>query len=274
MSDEEITYTTVKFHKSSDLQNRERADETQGPREAGHRECPVPWHLIAIPLGVLCSILLVTVAVLVTHIFQYSQEKHELQKTLNNTHHENSAMKNDRYLMEEMLKNKSIDYNALKHDLDTLNRTLNRCYQETKFVLDSKQQRGKRVEGHWFCCGIKCYYFIMDKKHWKGCAQTCRDCSLSLLKIDDDDELKFLQLQIKPNTYWIGLSYDTGTKKWQWSDNGPSKLDLNTAKFNHNTGRCSFLSRARLDNDNCDQLYPCICEKRLDNITDSCRSKS
>ncbi|XP_037059966.1 killer cell lectin-like receptor 2 isoform X3 [Peromyscus leucopus] len=224
MCDEEITYTTVKFHKSSDLQNRERADDTQGPSETGHRECPVPWHLIAIPLGVLCSILLVIVAVLVTHIFQYSQEKHELQKILNNSHQENSTMQNESYLIEEMLKNKSIDYNALKHDLDILNRTLNRCYQETKFVLDSKQQRGKQVEGHWFCYGIKCYYFIIDNKRWNECEQKCRSCSLSLLRIDDDDELKFLQLQIKPKSYWIGLLYKTTTRKWQWSDGGPSKL--------------------------------------------------
>ncbi|XP_036037859.1 killer cell lectin-like receptor 4 [Onychomys torridus] len=272
MSDEEITYTTVSFHKSSDLQNRERADETQGPREAGHGESSVPWQLIAIPLGILCSILLVTVAVLVTHIFQYVQEKHELQKTLNNLHQNTSIMQNDKYLKEETLKNKSIDYDALKLDQQTL-RTLNRCYQETKFVLDCKRHRGKHVEGHWFCCGIKCY-FIMGNKHWDECEQTCRDCSLSLLTIDDDDELKFLQLQIKPNNYWIGLSYDTRRSKWQWIDNSPSKLDLNTVKLNHNTGRCAFLSRTRLDNDNCNQLYPCICEKRLDKFPGSYCSKS
>uniref|UniRef100_A0A8C8VV57 Killer cell lectin-like receptor 2 n=1 Tax=Peromyscus maniculatus bairdii TaxID=230844 RepID=A0A8C8VV57_PERMB len=274
MSDEEVTYTTVRFHKSSGLQNGGRSDETQGPREAGHGKCLVPWHLIAIPLGVLCSILLVTVAVLVTHIFQYSQEKHELQKTLNNLHQEYSTTQNESYLREEMLRNKSKQYDALKDHLDSLNRKENRCHEENNLVPDCLQRTGKRVEGHWFCCGIKCYYFIMDNIHWNECEQTCRDCSLSLLKIDDDDELKFLQLQIKPNTYWIGLSYDTRTKKWQWSDGGPSKLDLNTAKFDHKTGRCAFLSRARLDNDICDQFYPCICEKRLDNFADSYRSKS
>ncbi|OBS66156.1 hypothetical protein A6R68_05302, partial [Neotoma lepida] len=42
MSDEEITYTTVRFNKSSELQNRGRADETQGPREAGHRDSQQP----------------------------------------------------------------------------------------------------------------------------------------------------------------------------------------------------------------------------------------
>ncbi|XP_076424188.1 T-cell surface glycoprotein YE1/48-like isoform X1 [Peromyscus maniculatus bairdii] len=265
MSNQEVIYLNSRgFESSSESQNPIKPNETQGSREVGHK----------VGLGILCLLLMMAISIWLIYIFQYSQEIYKLQRALNNPHQENSTMQNDNYLMEEMLKNKSIDYDALKHDLDTLNRTLNRCYQETKFVLDSKQHRGKRVEGHWFCCGIKCYYFIMDNIHWNECEQTCRDCSLSLLKIDDDDELKFLQLQIKPNTYWIGLSYDTRTKKWQWSDGGPSKLDLNTAKFDHKTGRCAFLSRARLDNDICDQFYPCICEKRLDNFADSYRSKS
>lgn len=38
MSDEEITYATVKFHKSSSgLQNEGRPDEAKGPKEACHR---------------------------------------------------------------------------------------------------------------------------------------------------------------------------------------------------------------------------------------------
>ncbi|OBS57174.1 hypothetical protein A6R68_11699, partial [Neotoma lepida] len=86
MSDEEITYTTVRFHKSSSkLENQGKSDETQGPRGASHR--------------------------------------------------------------------------------------------------------GTHVEGHWFCRGIKCYFIMDNKQQWSGCKQTCLDCNLSLLKIDDDDEL-------------------------------------------------------------------------------------
>ncbi|XP_036037864.1 killer cell lectin-like receptor 2 [Onychomys torridus] len=273
MSDE-ITYTTVRFQKtSSELQNRGRADETQGPREADHREWSVPWHLIAIPLGILCSILLVTVAMLVKHIFQYNQEKHELQKALNNLHQEYSTMQNASYLMEEMWKTKSVECDACKDHLVSLNRKQN-YYGEINVVLDCKQLTGKRVEGHWFCAGIKCYYFITDEKHWSGCEQTCQNCSLSFLNIEDNDELKFLQLQIKPGSYWIGLSYNKEKSKWQWIGDSPSKLDLNTMKLNHNTGRCAFLSRARLENESCDKTYTCICEKRLDKFPDSFFSRN
>ncbi|XP_059113124.1 killer cell lectin-like receptor 2 [Peromyscus eremicus] len=224
MGDEEITYTTVRFHKSSDLQNRGRADETQGPREAGHRESSVPWHFIVIPLGILCSILLVIVAVLVTYIFQYSQENHELQKNLNNPNQRNITMQNNNCL-NETLRNKSTgcdDFN--QKEPDTLNRKQNRCCGKTKVVFDCVQHTGKPVEGHLFCCGIKCYYFIMDNKPWSGCKHTCQDCSLSLLKIDDDDERKFLQSQVTENRHWIGLKYNGSKKEWQWTGDGPSKV--------------------------------------------------
>ncbi|MEJ1279978.1 hypothetical protein NN561_010915 [Cricetulus griseus] len=165
MSDEEITYATLRFHKSSSgLQDGGRPDETQVPSEASHR------------------------------VFQYSQEKHELQKTLNDLHQEYSTMQNDSYLREEMLRNKSIEFEALREHLDSLNRKQNRCRGETKVVLDCKQRTGKHVEARWFCCGIKCYYFIMDGKQWTGCKQTCQNCSLSLLKIEDDDELVLYML--------------------------------------------------------------------------------
>ncbi|OBS79677.1 hypothetical protein A6R68_22120 [Neotoma lepida] len=190
MSDEEITYAAVRFHKSSsELQNGGRSDETQGPREAGHRECSVLWHLVATLLGILCSILLVVIAVLVRHIFQYSQEKHELQRALNNLHQEYSTMQNESYLREEMWRNKSTECDVRKEHLESLNRKQNRCYRETEVVLDCKQRTGQRVEGHSFCCGIKCYYFIKDEKPWNGCKQTCQNCTLSLLKIEDNDEL-------------------------------------------------------------------------------------
>ncbi|XP_021044763.1 T-cell surface glycoprotein YE1/48-like [Mus pahari] len=84
--------------------------------------------------------------------------------------------------------------------------------------------RGRGVEIYWFCYGIKCYYFIIDRKTWSGCKQTCQNSSLSLLKIDDEDELKLLHLLVLSDSYWFGLSYDNKKKDWAWIDNGPSKL--------------------------------------------------
>ncbi|OBS57176.1 hypothetical protein A6R68_11701, partial [Neotoma lepida] len=193
----------------------------------------------------------------------YSQEKQELQKTLNNLHQECSTMRSNSYLREEMFRNKSVECDAIKDCLDSLNRKENRCYGEAKVVLDCKQRTG-----HSFCCGIKCY-FIIDNKHWNGCKQTCQDCSLSLLKIEDDNELKFLKSRITTNSYWIGLKYDERNRKWQWIDNVPSKLDFMTVKSLKESGSCAYLSFTGIHPDDCSRKHPCICEKRVDKFPDS-----
>ncbi|KAL1789960.1 killer cell lectin-like receptor 2 [Sigmodon hispidus] len=185
-------------------------------------------------------------------------------------------MQNDSFVREEMLINKSKECKALKDDLDSLSRTLNRCYQETKVVLDCKLRKGikgKRVEGHLFCCGIKCYYLIKDSKTWSECNQTCQDCSSSLLKIDDDNELKFLRLQIKSGNYWIGLSYNEKNKKWQWINDHPSKLDLMTIKSLLTQKGCAVFSFTGIKRDDCAKKNSCICEKRMDEFPDSVCSR-
>nr|XP_034367560.1 killer cell lectin-like receptor 4 isoform X2 [Arvicanthis niloticus] len=268
MSEQEVTFSTVRFHESSGLQNQVRLEETKGPRKAGPRVCSVSWQLIVITLGILCFLRLVIAAVLMTNILQYSQEKNELQETLTNLQHNCSIMQNGIDLKEEILRNMSIEYSAVNDFLDFLNTKQIRRYIKTKTVSNSSPHTGIGVEIFWFCYGIKCYYFIMDRKTWRGCNQTCQNYSLSLLKIDDEDELKFLRLQITPDNYWIGLSYDKEKEKWSWIDKGPSKLDLNIKKFNLNDGGCTFLSKTRVENTNCEKTYTCICEKRLDKFPD------
>ncbi|XP_063141986.1 killer cell lectin-like receptor, subfamily A, member 5 isoform X2 [Rattus norvegicus] len=267
MSEQEVTYSSVRFSKSSGLQNQVKPEETKGPKEAGHRECYVPWHLIVIALGILCTLLLLTVAVLVTIIFQYSQEKHELQETLNH-HHNCSAMQRDIDLKEEMLRKISIDCSPGNDLLESFNRSKNRWYSKTKAVVNSSQHKGSEIETYWFCYGIKCYYVIKDGKSWDECKQTCQNSSLFLLKIDDEDERKFLQQQLIPDNYWIGFSYDKEKKEWAWIENGPSKLASNTMKFNKKLGGCVFLSKTRLDHTDCINLYSCICGKKLNKFPD------
>ncbi|NP_001009500.1 ly49 inhibitory receptor 7 isoform X1 [Rattus norvegicus] len=266
MSEQEVTYSSLRFSKSSRLHNQVKPEETRGPREAGHRECYVPWHLIVIALGILCTLLLVTVAVLVTNIFQYSQENHELQETLNQ--HNCSAMQNDIDLKEEMLRKKAIECSPGNDLLELLNREQNRWYSKTKTVINSLQHTSNEIETHWFCYGIKCYYFIKDRKTWHGCKRICQNSNLSLLKIDDEDERKFLQQQVIPDNYWIGLSYEKEKNKWAWIENGPSELASNTKIFNERDGACVFLSKTKLDSIDCNNLYSCICGKRLNKFPD------
>nr|AAG10159.1 natural killer cell receptor LY49GDTM [Mus musculus] len=233
MSEQEVTYSTVRFHESSRLQKLVRTEEPQRPREACYR------------------------------IFQHIQQKHELQETLN-CHDNCSTTQSDVNLKDELLRNKSIECRPGNDLLESLSRDQKRWYSETKTFSDSSQHTGRGFEKYWFCYGIKCYYFDMDRKTWSGCKQTCQISSLSLLKIDNEDELKFLQNLAPSDISWIGFSYDNKKKDWVWIDNGPSKLALNTTKYNIRDGLCMSLSKTRLDNGDCDKSYICICSKRLD----------
>lgn len=264
MSEQEVSYSNVRFQKCSGLQNQVRPEETERARAAGHRERSVPWQLIVVALVILCSLRLVAVAMFVTNIFQYTHEKRELPEETLSLINNCSTMQSNIDLKEEMIRNMSINCSQGNDLLQSLNREQTRWYSETKTVLPSSQHTGKNVEIYWFCYGVKCYYFILDTKAWNGCKQTCQDSSLSLLKIDDEDELKFLRLQVLSDQYWIGLSYNKTEKGWSWIDNGQSELSLNLKKYSVKDGECMFLSKTRLENAVCWIPYPCICQKRLD----------
>nr|XP_007965818.2 killer cell lectin-like receptor 2 isoform X1 [Chlorocebus sabaeus] len=274
MNDQGEIYSTLRFLQSpSESQNRLRPDDTQRPGKTDDKEFSVPWRLIAVTLGILCLFLLMIVTVLVTKIFQCVQEKHEQQEILRNCS-EKYIMQNDNYLKEQLLTNKTLKYDILKKDsflqkkeLDSLLMLKNRCHRENEIVLKFLQNTGKFSEDHWSCCGVNCYYFTMQKKDWKGCKQTCQHCRSSLLKIDDKDELAFIQSQIYENNYWIGLSYDKRESKWKWIDNGTSP-GINSTIMRSSSGRgaCAFLTSTRMATIDCIQKYNCICEKRTDSI--------
>ncbi|XP_036021780.1 killer cell lectin-like receptor 2 isoform X4 [Mus musculus] len=205
-------------------------------------------------------------------------------------------MKNDSSLMEEMLRNKSSECKALNDSLHYLNREQNRCLRKTKIVLDCSQNKGKQVEGYWFCCGMKCYYFIMDDKKLKGCKQICQAYNLTLLKTNDEDELKFLKSQLQRNTYWIALTHHESKEESQQIGDRPSKPAQEEQSFIEdlslchlipvdffpwfifsdtdchvsaarnsvpNREKCAYLNSFSTEEDDRARNHGCICEKRL-----------
>nr|XP_048288347.1 killer cell lectin-like receptor 2 isoform X3 [Myodes glareolus] len=204
MRDQQVIYSNSRVYESfSESQSPARQDETQGPRDVGHK----------VALGILCLLLMTAIAVWLTYIFQNKYEPMKCQNNLDQSTVQNTSFLN------KTLTNKSSDSEGCKNQ-----EGLNRCCGKTKAVVDYGKYTGKCAEAHLLCCGMKCYYFIMDNKRWNDCKLTCQDCSLSFLKIDDDDERKFLKYQLTTNTYWIGLFYEISKSKWQWIDNGPSKF--------------------------------------------------
>ncbi|KAB0385363.1 hypothetical protein FD755_000319 [Muntiacus reevesi] len=271
MSDQEVTYSTLRFLQSpSESQNRLRPGGTQRPDKTEEKESSVPWHGIVVTLGILCLLLLMTITVLGIKIFQYIQEKHQQEEILRNLSQKYDVMQNDNYLKEQLLTKKTSECERLNETLqqrkrsDLLVTEKKGCNQEKK-SSESLPNTGKLKEVSWWCWGVNCYYFTAETKTWMGCNQTCQSHDSSLLKIDDAEELNLLQPQACQNSYWIGLSFSQMENRWKWIDNGiPSRLNLTIMNYHFWKSECAFLTSTRIETINCSKTYNCICKKRID----------
>ncbi|XP_062051471.1 killer cell lectin-like receptor 2 [Lepus europaeus] len=272
MSDQEVTYSALKFpQSSSESQNRLRPDGTRRSGKTDEKEFSVPRHLIAVILGTLCLLLSVAVVVLVTKILQLIQEKHQQQEILGNLTQMYHVVQNDDCLKKQLLANKSLEYDALKNKTLLMENALkspflkqNRCNAKKDTFQKSLHNPGKVHEDYWSCYGVHCYYFVLQNKSWTECEQTCQSYGSSLLKIDDEHELAFVQFHIHENIYWIGLSFNEVEWKWKWIDDGTSPgMNFRMMSLPSGRGKCAFLTSTRIEYDDCSKTYSCICKKRI-----------
>ncbi|XP_014701062.2 killer cell lectin-like receptor 5 isoform X1 [Equus asinus] len=278
MSNQEVTYSSLRFLQApSESQNRLSPRSTQRPGKTDDKETSVPWHLLVVTLGILCLLLLVTVTVLGTMIFRCIREKQQ-EESRQNLSQKYNIIQKDNYLKEQLLTNKTLEYGILKNEtlqqkkeIASLFKEKMRCHRKQGIFPKSLQNTGKLYDNRWSCCGVNCYYFTTKKENWRGCKQTCESYNLSLLKIDDEDELAFVQPQTYRDSYWIGLSYNAKESKWKWIDNGTfSGTNLKIISLHSGIKGCAFLTATKITAIDCVNEYKCICEKRIDSVLTAC----
>ncbi|XP_045685778.1 killer cell lectin-like receptor 2 [Phyllostomus hastatus] len=278
MSDQEVIYLTpTDLRFPSESPKRVRPGGIQRPGKSDGKEFAVPWCLIAVTLGILCLLLLIMVIVLGTMIFQCIQEKHQQDEILQNLRLKYHIMQNDNFT-KQLLTNKTLSCDILKMPQQikkpvSLLSEKNSCHRKEMSFSKSMQNTGKLDKEHWSCCGKNCYLFIDEDKNWNGCKQACQSYGLSLLKIDDEDELAFLQQQTYTNNYWIGLSYNEGKRTWEWIGNGTSGINHAIMNLTSGRGQCAFLTSTRLEAIECLKTYNCICEHNISPALDALKRK-
>uniref|UniRef100_G1P0C6 C-type lectin domain-containing protein n=1 Tax=Myotis lucifugus TaxID=59463 RepID=G1P0C6_MYOLU len=254
MSDQEIIYSTPAFLQNpSELQNTLRPGGTQRPGKIDGKEFSGPSRLIAVALGILCLLLIMTIIVLGTMFFQYNREKHQQDEILQNLKQKYHIMHKQHLAnttpASDILENKTVQWE--KKPVSPL--------IEKKTCM--KKLFSKLNEELWSCCGVNCYLFTTENKNWKECKQTCQNKGLSLVKIDDEDELAFLRSQISKTNYWIGLSFNEEESKWEWIDKGTPWNVKRSIMQTFGRGECAFLTSTRIENIDCSKTYYCICVK-------------
>ncbi|XP_069905476.1 killer cell lectin-like receptor 2 [Oryctolagus cuniculus] len=211
------------------------------------------------------------VRVLEANILQLIQEKHQQQEILGNLTQMYHVVQNDDYLKKQLLANQSLEYDTLKNKTLLMENALKspflkqngRCAKKDTFPK-SVHNPGKVHEVYWSCYGVNCYYFVLQDNTWEQCKQTCQSYGSSLLKIDNEHELAFVQFQIPENMYWIGLSYSDVECKWKWLDDGTSPgMNLKMMSSPPRKEKCVFLATTRLAYGDCSRTYSCICKKRI-----------
>ncbi|NP_001376158.1 ly49 stimulatory receptor 6 isoform X1 [Rattus norvegicus] len=118
------------------------------------------------------------------------------------------------------------------------------------------------VEMHWLCYGIKCYYFIMDKRTWRKCIQTCQNYSLSFLKIHV--RISSFRTTLFETVTGLDCHIIIKKKEWSWIDNTPLNCDLVAMISLQKTGNCKYFSMTGLNDDDCGKRHLCICEKGIE----------
>ncbi|XP_054552785.1 C-type lectin domain family 9 member A-like [Talpa occidentalis] len=88
----------------------------------------------------------------------------------------------------------------------------------------------------------------------------CKERGSTLLKIEDEEELKFIQSQLS-YFYWIGLSREGIRGSWTWEDKSLPilKMDWKESK----DGNCARLAATNMAAHDCSKVIQFICEKKM-----------
>ncbi|XP_063094279.1 C-type lectin domain family 7 member A-like [Cavia porcellus] len=194
--------------------------------EMNKSSVPIVWRLTVVILAGLCFFLLLTAGVLGFMVFQRSLTDQSPKCTLENTTQEDESH-----------------------------------VQSLPFTLGPTTTGGEYIgyKDKWSCCGQSCYYFSMKVKNFEDSRKLCKEMNSTLLKIDDAQELNFIQSQVSYFT-WIGLSREGISRHWTWEDNSTSFLP--SVWKDTDSGNCGSLTPTNVTDHDCSKLTPCICEKK------------
>uniref|UniRef100_A0A8C6RNY8 C-type lectin domain family 7, member a n=2 Tax=Nannospalax galili TaxID=1026970 RepID=A0A8C6RNY8_NANGA len=123
---------------------------------------------------------------------------------------------------------------------------------------------------NWIMHQKSCYLFSMSLESWHTSKRRCSQLGSNLLKIDNANELEFIESQVSShpaNSFWIGLSRNQSEGAWLWEDGSILSPDLfqirNTPTQENSLHNCVWIHLSEVYDQICSTASFSICEKQL-----------
>ncbi|KYO34803.1 hypothetical protein Y1Q_0010541 [Alligator mississippiensis] len=223
------TYSELKFQNQAEQQRGRRFQEA-GSRGAGgspnpsrrNKGPPCRRQCATVILGILCLVLLIATGVLSYLVTKLSQGKG---------------------INSELLTSCSGQQPGLPEIPD-----------------EQPGDTGQKCPARWATAEGSSYLFSPQKGTWEYCKSSCKSQSAQQLSIGNRNELDFIKQELYQYyedrkgvlwyyPFWIGLSYDPGSRKWVWEDNtalSSGLFDLQDLSHQNDLGRvCAYIQAQR-----------------------------
>ncbi|KAM9173022.1 natural killer cells antigen CD94-like [Pangshura tecta] len=245
MSEQEVTYSELKFHTPTQQQSRQRAEITK------NKDSSPLWMLFAVIFGILCLALLVTSGILGALVCRWQQNFSQQQGILENLTSQQITLENQTRELQEILENLTWERDHLQ-------------IQNTNFLKTLQSEGDKCIicPKNWIQHGKDCYELVSGIKSWSVCKEYCSSLGSRMLKTDSKEELDL----IKPLTsfpFWIGLLYNETKGYWQWEDGTALTTNVFPSLKHYRGPYCATLKNGKALGYSCEGLNSCMCEKGL-----------
>ncbi|XP_002752206.2 C-type lectin domain family 7 member A isoform X1 [Callithrix jacchus] len=235
---DEDGYTQLRFSS----QNNTRISVVS---EKGSCAASPPWRLIAVILGILCLVTVVTAVVLGTTAIWRS---HSGSNPLKDGHFPPRNKENHSQPTQSSLEESVTPTKAIKTTGD----------------------RSSPCPPNWIIHENSCYLFSTSLNSWDGSKRQCSQLDSNLLKIDNSKELGFILKQVSSqpdNSFWIGLSRTQTEGPWLWEDGStfsPNLFQIRTTATQENSSlNCVWIHVSIIYDQLCSVPSYSICEKKF-----------
>ncbi|XP_025047086.1 C-type lectin domain family 1 member A-like [Alligator sinensis] len=228
ISKQEVIYSDLKCRAPSKSQRKPTPTVSENRESCSES---LSWQLIAVILGSLSLVLLVISGVLGALVRRQIEILSQ---------------------QEEVLKS-----------LTQLNETLENCTLERdNFKAQNTNLKGEKCSAYsdcWKPHGEKFYYFTKERKSYQECKAHCSSHGSKLLKIENKDEMNFLNPLA--HFHWLGLTRKGIASDWKWEDGTPHPINLFPVIKSQPGKSCAVFNSGQAYTNSCDEQRHCACMK-------------